>query len=130
MTAADNPRLSKRSAIIHVSPLRLAYRSRTMRIALFVTVLGLGCVRPSTVENSYKQDTLTYHNRISRIIQNHCVECHRTDGNGTPPLENYNQVFGFQAMIRYVINGNIMPPWGAHPDYGKFSNERRLPTQD
>jgi thiol-disulfide isomerase/thioredoxin len=37
---------------------------------------------------------VTYHNRISRIVQQNCVECHREGENGPFPLNTYHHVKG------------------------------------
>jgi len=58
---------------------------------------------------------ITYHNRISRIIQANCLECHR--GGGTAPMafEHYVAVKDYAGMIADVVQRNIMPPWFAGP---------------
>ena len=38
-----------------------------------------GCTLDSPDQSS-ERDVLTYHNRISRIVQTNCVECHRDGG--------------------------------------------------
>ncbi|MCP4885044.1 MAG: redoxin family protein [Planctomycetaceae bacterium] len=59
---------------------------------------------------------VTYHNRISRILQRHCVECHQ-DGGVTPmSLTNYEEVRDYAGMIRSVIDRGVMPPWFAAPN--------------
>ncbi len=59
--------------------------------------------------------TLTYHGRISRILQRHCVECHRDGGAGPFPLDTLDDAVGHAAMIRTVIDRGTMPPWFAAP---------------
>ncbi len=66
-------------------------------------------------EPSLESQKVTYHNRISRIIQRHCLECHR-DGSVAPmPLESYEQVRDYAGMIRSVVQRGVMPPWFAAP---------------
>lgn len=57
----------------------------------------------------------TYHNRISRILQNNCLECHRSDGLASFSLESFEQTKDFAGMIRSVVERRIMPPWFAAP---------------
>ena len=59
--------------------------------------------------------TVTFHNRISRIIQANCIECHRDSGIAPIPLENYEEVKDYAGMIGNVIQRGIMPPWFAAP---------------
>jgi len=73
---------------------------------------------------------VTYHNRISRIIQNNCQTCHRVGGVAPFPLETYDQVFGRRAMIAYMTENHRMPPWFAHRDVGQWANDRSLSERD
>lgn len=81
------------------------------------------------------ETAVTYHNRISRIMQANCIECHRDGGIAPIPLETYAEVKDFAGMIRQVIQRGIMPPWFAAPQPKKeetpsnslhWSNERSL----
>jgi peroxiredoxin/mono/diheme cytochrome c family protein len=77
---------------------------------------------------------VTYHNRISRIIQTNCIECHRTGGVGPFSLEKYEDVVAHAGMIRKVVEKGTMPPWFAAPaGDGKSShwaNDRSVPAAD
>jgi mono/diheme cytochrome c family protein len=73
---------------------------------------------------------ITYHNRISRIIQNHCQTCHRQGGAGPFPLETHAQVAAKRKMIGYVVKERIMPPWGAKHEPGKWLNDPTLSARD
>ncbi len=59
--------------------------------------------------------SITYHNRVSRIIQANCIECHRTGGIAPIALESYKEVKDYAGMIRSVVKRDIMPPWFAAP---------------
>lgn len=83
--------------------------------------------------------SITYHNRISRIVQENCGNCHRTGGVAPFPLEKYDEVVAHSAMIRTVVDGGQMPPWFAAPtkgDDGKtathtpYANDRRMAADD
>ena len=73
--------------------------------------------------------SVTYARDISRIMQNHCQECHRPGQIGPMPLITYEDVRGWGEMIREVVTEQRMPPWHADPKHGKFSNDRRLPDE-
>ncbi|QEL19115.1 redoxin family protein [Limnoglobus roseus] len=77
---------------------------------------------------------VTYHNRISRIVQQNCQECHRPDGVGPFALESYDEVVSHKAMIRKVVEAGTMPPWfAAEPkakDQPHFLNDRSLSASD
>ena len=78
--------------------------------------------------------SVTYHNRISRIIQTHCLECHRDGGVAPFALSNYEEVTGQSGSIRRVIEEDIMPPWfAADPAEGTvspFVNDCSLASAD
>jgi len=92
-----------------------------------------GCALEKSSGKTITAVPLTYHARISRIIQQHCVECHREGGVGPFSLESYADVTGHAGMIRKVVEKDVMPPWFAAPVHGSvnpWSNDRTLPAQD
>jgi len=58
---------------------------------------------------------LTYHNRISRIVQTNCVECHRDGGVAPFALTTHADVTAHAGMIQQVVESGTMPPWFAAP---------------
>ncbi|MEO6246081.1 MAG: redoxin family protein [Opitutaceae bacterium] len=77
---------------------------------------------------------VTYHNRISRIIQNNCLECHHTGGVAPFSLATYDEVRDHTGMMRKQIGRGVMPPWfAAPPAEGEtihFKNDRSLAAPD
>ena len=82
---------------------------------------------------------LTYHNRISRIMQRHCVECHRERGVGPFPLDSYKNLVAHAGMIEQVVERRVMPPWFAvdspsntnsPPGHSPWANDRSLAQAD
>lgn len=57
----------------------------------------------------------TYHNRISRIVQANCLECHREGGVAPFSLASYEEVVAHAPMIKQVVEQGVMPPWFAAP---------------
>jgi hypothetical protein len=76
----------------------------------------------------------TYHNRISRIVQANCLECHRTGGVAPFNLETYEQVTAKAGMIRRMVERRLMPPWFAAPpapgEHSPWINDRSLADSD
>ena len=76
----------------------------------------------------------TYHNRISRIVAQNCLECHRTGGIAPFPLETPQQVLAKAGMIRKVVSERRMPPWSAAEaptgHRSPWINDRTLPASD
>ncbi|MBC8138806.1 MAG: redoxin domain-containing protein [Fibrella sp.] len=98
-----------------------------------------GCVLAAGSRTPAPVSSVTYHNRISRIVQANCGDCHRAGGVAPFPLENYAQVIAHSAMIRTVVDAGQMPPWFAAPtkdDDGKsathtpYTNDRRMAADD
>jgi thiol-disulfide isomerase/thioredoxin len=73
---------------------------------------------------------ITWHNRISRIVQQNCVECHRQGENGPFELVTYKDVKASRAMIKRVVGNKTMPPWFADGKVGDFSNDKSLSESD
>jgi thiol-disulfide isomerase/thioredoxin len=75
-------------------------------------------------------ETVTYHNQVSRILNSHCVECHRAGGIGPMPFESYEQVKDYAGMIRNVVERQVMPPWFAAPDQSTDRDLNQSETLD
>lgn len=73
---------------------------------------------------------VTYCKQISRIIQQHCLDCHRPGQLGPFSMMEYEKVKAWADTMRETIVDRRMPPWHADPRYGKFSNDRSLPEKD
>lgn len=74
--------------------------------------------------------SVTYSNQIARILQNHCVECHREGEIAPFALTEYEEVVGWAEMIQEVVREGRMPPWHASDEYGQFENTRRLTSEE
>ena len=88
-----------------------------------------GCYLQTT-EDRLPERELTYNTRISRLVQKNCVTCHRTGGVAPFTLDSYEQVYGFRAMIKYMVTERLMPPWYASPEHGEWANDRSLSDRD
>lgn len=81
---------------------------------------------------------VTYARHISRIMQNNCIECHRTGGVAPFSLETYEAVSRRATMIRTVTQEGIMPPWfaarpadtGGTGQHSPWANDRSLSQAD
>ena len=60
-----------------------------------------------------RRTPITYHNRISRIIQRHCADCHREGGAGPFALDTFEDLEGHAAMVQRVVKQGLMPAWFA-----------------
>jgi len=73
---------------------------------------------------------VTYHNRVSRIVQQHCLDCHRPGENGPFALTTYDAVKEKLGTIKRVVKRGVMPPWFADPKFGHWANDRSLTDAD
>jgi len=73
---------------------------------------------------------VTWSNQISRLFQEHCQTCHRPDDIAPFPLLSYEDVQGWEYMIREVVEQERMPPWGADPQHGEFLNDPSLSAEE
>ncbi len=88
-----------------------------------------GCVL-AVKEEAAAADQLTYHADISRLVQRHCIECHRDGGVAPFALDSYKDVLAHAPMIQDVIERGVMPPWFAAPmpdsPVSPWANDRSL----
>src|SRR4030095_12985659 len=92
-----------------------------------------GCALETATNNGLADAPLTYHARISRIMQAHCVECHRADGVAPFSFETYQHVVSRAGMVRKQLERGAMPPLFAaavHPGPSPWANDRTVPAQD
>lgn len=84
-----------------------------------------GCIIGRLLEAS-NDASVTYANQVSRLLNAHCVGCHR-EGEVAPfSLTDYDEVVGWAEMIAEVTAEKRMPPWHANPIHGTFSNDISL----
>ena len=74
--------------------------------------------------------SVTFCDQVVRVLQRHCVECHRAGEIGPFSLEDFDEIVGWGDMCIEVIDQGRMPPWHASPDFGSFSNSRHMPEKD
>lgn len=74
--------------------------------------------------------TITFANQVVRVLDRHCVECHRPGEIGPFSLTDYDEVLGWTDMMVEVIDLQRMPPWHASDSHGQFANARRMAEAD
>jgi len=121
------PGVSKQSASRH--ELREALEALTNgRDVAEAETTPVGCligrVREPVVDSS-----VSYCNQVSRLLQQHCVECHREGEIGPFSLEDYEEVSGWAETMIEVIDEGRMPPWHANPEFGEFTNSRHMSNE-
>jgi peroxiredoxin len=85
-----------------------------------------GCLIGRVKNESNPNSQITFANQVSRLLINHCAECHQDGEIGPMSLIDYDEVVGWADMIQEVVDDGRMPPWHADPKHGQFTNERRM----
>ncbi len=89
-----------------------------------------GCYLSLDAVADLESPEITYHNRISRIVQAKCQQCHRPTGAGPFPMMAYDDVYARRQMIQFVLSDGIMPPWYADRGTGPWGNDFSLAEQE
>jgi hypothetical protein len=89
-----------------------------MRHATFVVVL-LAASSASAAPPTFSKD-------VAPILYKSCVECHRPDAMAPMALISYEDARPWARAIRQKVTKREMPPWGADPTIGRFSNDVSL----
>jgi thiol-disulfide isomerase/thioredoxin len=74
--------------------------------------------------------SLTFAKDVAPLINKHCVECHRPGTAAPFTLTSYEKVAAKAGSIAEVVDEQRMPPWFAHPGFGKFMNQRGLTAEE
>ncbi|MEZ6079412.1 MAG: hypothetical protein R3C56_28210 [Pirellulaceae bacterium] len=94
---------------------------------------ALGCIigRVPHVETiDQVANSTTYTNQVARVLQQHCVECHRSGEIGPFAMDRYEEVVGWAETMMETVEQGRMPPWHADPQFGSFANARNMPEED
>src|SRR5690242_331585 len=73
---------------------------------------------------------VTFHKSVEPILQKHCQECHRPGEIAPFSLLSYADARPWAKAIRADVLTKKMPPWLADPQYGHFSNDRSLSSEE
>ena len=73
---------------------------------------------------------VTFSNQVARILNRHCVECHREGEIAPFSLTSYDEVVGWGDTMLEVIQDGRMPPWHADPRHGDFLNARLMTEEE
>src|SRR5688572_9144446 len=99
----------------------------------FVLPVALACsalVCLDTVASQTPAAAPTFNKDVARILNSHCVTCHRPGEVAPMSLLNYAETKPWGRAIKEKVLSREMPPWYADPQYGNFRNNRRLGQGD
>ncbi|MFN9297275.1 MAG: ascorbate-dependent monooxygenase [Acidobacteriota bacterium] len=71
-----------------------------------------------------------FHPGVARVLEQHCLPCHRPGEVGPFPLDSYEAARKHARQIALVVAQRYMPPWKPSGPGLRFQHERRLtPTE-
>ncbi len=91
-------------------------------------LMGIAATSDTTAPQSASKTT--FYKDVLPILQNNCQSCHRAGEVAPMALMTYDDARPWAVAIKAAVLTQKMPPWYADPQYGHFSNERKLSTQD
>jgi peroxiredoxin len=93
-----------------------------------------GCELDLSTGTVLSAGEVTYHRDVARILQQHCIQCHRPKGIAPFSLESIDEVQDRAKTIRRVVEQGHMPPWFAAPIpvgmENPWANDRSLSLRD
>ncbi|MBI1785721.1 alkyl hydroperoxide reductase [Candidatus Sumerlaeota bacterium] len=103
------------------------FQTKRIGLGAFAFVIGLGF---SSRGDDAAKNPVNYAKDIAPILNQRCVVCHRPGQIGPMSLLSYEEARPWAKSIKKAVSSRTMPPWGADPGYGKFSNDCRLSDHD
>ena len=89
----------------------------------FIFIAAVSLVAGSNAKGEYNP---TFSKDVAPIIFSNCTSCHRPGEIAPMAFRTYKEVRPWAKAIRQVVAERTMPPWGADPGHGEFSNNRAL----
>jgi peroxiredoxin len=74
--------------------------------------------------------SVTWSRDVAPIVQRRCQVCHRPGQSAPFSLLSYDDAVAWSGAMGEVIEEGRMPPWGADPKHGKFSNNQSLTAEE
>jgi hypothetical protein len=90
----------------------------------------IGKIRRPVTPSPEATVQVTYCDQVVRVLQKHCIECHRAGEIGPFALDSYEEAVGWADTSLEVIDHGRMPPWHASSEHGSFANARDMPATD
>lgn len=94
--------------------------TRRLSLAGIAWLIGTSALAHDTITTK-----LLWTQEISRIVNKHCVSCHR-EGGVAMSLATYDKARPWAKAIRDEVLARRMPPWGAVKGVGEFRGDPSL----
>src|ERR1700680_1346852 len=91
-------------------------------VCLLTSVVAFAAAGPSS-NGTFSKDVLP-------VLQANCQTCHRPGQIAPMSFLTYESTRPWAKAIKAAVLSKKMPPWGAHPGIGHFTNDRSLKQAD
>jgi len=93
------------------------------RVAICSFLMASAVLAQSSTPPAFYKDVLP-------VLQKHCQTCHRPGEIAPMSFIGYRETRPWAKAIKTSVLTKKMPPWFADPQYGHFTNERRLTEKE
>src|SRR5262245_49265659 len=107
-----------------VKPMRRFLLAATIFVFVASCLFALPVINANNNKSTSKQVTFT--KDVAPILFKICAGCHRPDDIAPFSVLSYKEARPWAKSIREKVLSREMPPWGADPHFGEFSNDTRL----
>ncbi len=90
------------------------------------TVTAVAILGSLALSSAASAATPTFSKDVAPILYKACVECHRAGAIAPMSLTTFDEVRPWARAVKQKVVARVMPPWGADPHVGKFSNDPSL----
>ena len=94
--------------------------------------VGIALIAIPALASAQGADAVTFARDVAPILNENCVECHRPGSVAPMSLLTYEDARPWADLIKYNVEGRIMPPWPMDVGVGiqSFKNDRSLTRED
>jgi hypothetical protein len=93
-------------------------------VLVFAAALLMLAVAPGGMHA--QSPAVTFNKDVLPVLQKNCQNCHRPGQIAPMSLLTYTDARPWAKAMKNAVVSKTMPPWFADPQYGHFSNDRRL----
>ena len=98
-------------------------------LAASVVVAAAAAQQPAETPPGAAQ-AVTFNHDVAPILYKHCTACHRPGQMAPMSLLTYEAARPWARSIQRQVTARTMPPWGADPAVGAFSNDPSLSADE
>src|ERR1044071_4069543 len=84
----------------------------------------------SVLATAAAADSVTFHKDVLPFLQKNCQSCHRPGQIAPMSFLSYESTRPWAKAMKAAVASKKMPPWGADPKFGHFTNDRSLRQSD